>query len=501
MFQELELKFGFANERSNETYLGLTDADFEDTPYRRYAASAVDQMTWHRGQLQADYTVYPTDNLELKLTAYRHQFTRDWFKAEGFDDANIDDILANPTTGRHQLYYGLLTGALDTTSPEESLIMADNYRYYTSQGASVGLFYERDTGPVHHEVEGGLRLHADEVNRRHTLHRYQMLQASDEAFARPVKSDSPTTLAAHNMGSALALSAHVIDSMEMGQWTFSPGLRLEVVGTKFKDHEDSSRDNESTQIGLIPGAGLHYSATEDLGLLAGVYRGYGPTAPQAKSTDEPRAESSTTYEAGARYSSSRMHVEAIGFFNNYENLTANCSQAQGCASANVGEQFNGGRVFVYGLETQASAEPQWNQFSFPLRATYSWTDSSFRSDFLSTNAAWGDVEVGDELPYLPTHQLSVSAGIAQKDVFAFHASLTSVGSARESAGSGTPAAGEKTDAYTLLGLGAQGRAYGPLWIYAKAGNLLNETYLTSRRPHGARPGAPRWIQLGLKLQH
>ncbi|MGV3619470.1 MAG: TonB-dependent receptor plug domain-containing protein, partial [Archangium sp.] len=46
----LELKVGFSTERSNESYLGISDADFASNPQRRYAASQLDQMNWWRTQ-------------------------------------------------------------------------------------------------------------------------------------------------------------------------------------------------------------------------------------------------------------------------------------------------------------------------------------------------------------------------------------------------------------------------------------------------------------------
>ena len=48
VLNRFEVKLSYTDEVSNETYLGLTDADFRVDPYRRYPASALDQMKNHR---------------------------------------------------------------------------------------------------------------------------------------------------------------------------------------------------------------------------------------------------------------------------------------------------------------------------------------------------------------------------------------------------------------------------------------------------------------------
>ena len=41
LYNEGNVKLMYSREVSNETYLGITDADFADNPLRRYAASAL----------------------------------------------------------------------------------------------------------------------------------------------------------------------------------------------------------------------------------------------------------------------------------------------------------------------------------------------------------------------------------------------------------------------------------------------------------------------------
>lgn len=504
IYQQLDVKFGLATERSNETYLGLSDDDFRASPYRRYAASAPDEMNWTRGQAQLTYSVFPSDSLELRATAYRHQFTRDWFKVDSFNGVTLDEVLANPSSPSNIGYYNVLTGEADSTSSDEQLLYADNYRWYTSQGIQTHAFWDVNSGPLEHHVEGGLRYHFDEVNRQHTGYTYDMVGSGDGEVGRPVATDLPTTALARNQGKSHAISAHVVDTLLWEKWTFTPGLRLEVVWTQYEDYLDESLDNSRTQVGLLPGLGVHYALTDELGLLAGAYRGFGPVAPQAKdpSESDPKPESSTTWEGGGRFTSAKAHAELIGYLNHYNNLTANCTQAIGCSSDQVGQQYDGGKVNVWGLEALLGYEASAGDFIFPLRANYAFTQSAFRGDpFDSANPEWGSVEPGDELPYLPRHQGSAGAGIADDERWALDVNGTFVARSREVAGSGSLDDAVTTDAYAILAIAGKVRTVSQLWLYAKVSNLFNSAYLTSRRPHGARPGAPQWFQFGAKYEY
>ncbi len=67
-------------------------------------------------------------------------------------------------------------------------------------------------------------------------------------------------------------------------------------------------------------------------------------------------------------------------------------------------------------------------------------------------------------------------------------------------GSGEPAPYDHTDSAFLLDASGRyvlGRGFS---VYANVRNVLDKAYIASRRPYGARPGAPRFAQVGLKAE-
>ena len=83
--QSFEFKVQRSDEVSDETYLGLTLADFNATPYRRYAASQVDEMNVDHLTLQASHRVDFSNDLNLTTTLYYNDTSRAWYKIN--DDA------------------------------------------------------------------------------------------------------------------------------------------------------------------------------------------------------------------------------------------------------------------------------------------------------------------------------------------------------------------------------------------------------------------------------
>ncbi|MGB0647072.1 MAG: TonB-dependent receptor family protein, partial [Bradymonadia bacterium] len=325
VFHRLELKLGFAQEQSNETYLGLTDDDFNATPYRRYAASQLGNMEWARTQAKLHYTGLIGEDIEWNITGYRHDFTRAWRKLSGLTNRSGVDLyeaLLDPNNVRYQPFINILKGVSEwSQDPSERLVIGTNDRDYISQGiqSKFELTHRLDT--FRHTAEIGLRAHYDEIQRNHSEAEYDMIEsttvrATDDKLVR------------QNTGKALAFSGYLFNEFSWNErFIITPGVRLESYSMSLEDRQNGGAKTNDETIWL-PGVGIWGGLSDTVGVLAGVHRGFSPVAPgQPAST---RSETSLNYEAGLRWHAKRFHGEIVGFFNQYENLTGTCTQSAGC---------------------------------------------------------------------------------------------------------------------------------------------------------------------------
>lgn len=484
----LSLKLTYSDEQSDETYLGLTDQDFRANPLRRYGASEQDRMRYHRTSAVISHQVDPTYWLSITSSAYRHDLARIWRKLNRFGGASLFDVLTDPASPDNAPFLAILSGQSDTASDAEQLFIGPNQRDYVSQGVQSRVEITASTGPVAHRIDAGLRFHYDRIERRHSEDAYGVTQGQLVAVG------SPTLLTTLNEAETFAVAAHVSDDIQLFGLTFTPGLRLELIRSSFEDHLSGSESTRSLQV-LMPGIGVHYALNVELGLLAGVHRGMSPPAPGA-STSEP--EISINYEAGARYLSGRRRAEVIGYYNDYRNLTDICTLSSGCEEVNLDRQFSAGRARIYGLEALAEEQLTFPSFRVPISVAYTLTLTEFLETFQSQDPIFGEVEAGDELPYVPRHQGRASLGI-DFDAVGGYLAANYVARMREQSGSGPLDLALATDAQLTLDLGAHYQLLDSLRLYAQVRNVLDGQFIASRRPYGARPNAPRWIQVGAIL--
>ncbi len=500
LYQAVTFKISQTDETSNETYLGLTDADFDASPTLRYAGSQQDVMNTQQRHYMARHVIRPTSFLDVTTTLYRTVFERDWFKldrvrvVEDGARTRIADVLDDPQT--YAAEYAILRGR---TSPNDNALeVKHNNREYYAQGLQsiVGLRF--DGGGLAHDVEMGLRYHVDEIDRFQWVDLFRM---DDGVMVRTV-SGTPGT-ESNRIEQATALAAHVQYRLEVGQLTATPGLRYESITFERKDYgkNDPQRtgldlnERQNTVKVLMPGVSFDYGFTDHFDAFVGVHKGFAP--PGSREGTHP--EESINYEAGARYLAGTLNVQGVLFFNDYSNLLGADLAASG--GEGTTDQFNGGAVNATGLEFSLGydfgALTQAN-LSMPARLAYTFTKAEFQNAFESEFDPWGTVAEGDALPYVPKHQLALSLGV-QTMRFGVELSSKYVSRMRTTAGQGDFIDRQSTDAHLVLDLAADYGLTRQVKLFASVRNLTNEVYIVARRPAGVRPGLPRLFLVGVKM--
>lgn len=495
--QSLRLKAGYTDQVSDETYLGLTEADFAADPYRRYAASAGDRFLGEHEQLQLSYLVDNDGPWRAEVTAYRNNFARNWFKLQSVNGAGMSSVLEDPVTYATELAY--LQG---TTSPDDAIIKRHNSREYYSQGIQGSLSWDLNVGDTEIALTGGVRLHEDEEDRlqQDDGFRMQDMQLVQTSTGAP---GSATNRVSDARVTALFLTSEI----RSGNWIFTPGMRFEDIDMTRYDYStsDPSRALGPTQVRdnsvsvVIPGMGALYRVSDHWRLLAGVHKGFNPPGPGSSAQEEE----SLNMEFGARYANEALTFESIWFINDYDNLVGTVTASTG-GNGQIGDQFDGGEVTVQGLELSAGytlAGLANGSLQMPLALEYTWTrEAEFHNAFESGFEPWGDVAVGDELPYIPEHQLRLTAGL-EADKLGVNLAANYVGRMRTVAGQGGYASSETIDSHVVWDLVGRWHFNDQFSSYVKVDNLFDETYVAARRPAGLRPGLERtaWVGLSYRL--
>ncbi len=504
--QSLQIKLGYADEQSDETYLGLSDADFALNPNRRYSASQLDQFNSDHQQFHVLHQLYLSEDTVIISKLYHNQFSRSWNKLDGFfhptepcviqnssgrevnQCPSIADILGN--TNREE-YLRLLRGESDSLGNFADTLDITNFdRNFVSQGIEVSGQYFWRHGQVEHESTLGLRFHRDEVERLHTPKGY-LVSGSALVFDGVAR-----TAATDNEATTDAIAFFVQDKLQWEAWSINLGLRVEDIETDFMDELDADNNATAQETVTLLGAGVFYQWHERLGWLFGIHQGFSPVVPGPGATAE--SEESVNVEYGVRLNWQDQHnLELIGFFSDYSNLVGRCRVSD--SSCEPGETFNGGAVEVAGVEMTGLYQGHWRALKMPVSFSYTYTESAFQENFQSNFSQWGTVLIGDEMPYLPEHLLRVDWGLVG-DRWDLQLAAKYTGEMREQAGQGTIETTPFTEAYTVLDFSAH-YYWQPHWTFQLGiDNVTDKQEIVSRRPFGARPNKPRTVMVGVNYQ-
>lgn len=499
VYQSLTFKIGRSNEVSNETYLGLTQEDFNANPYRRYAASQKDQMNTKHSQFSLTHVANISKHFNISTTAYYSKFYRNWFKLNKVKDntgtkTSINSLLDNPLNFEDA--FAILTGS--TSTYEDALFVKANNRSYYAKGIQTIFGFNFKTNNIAHKIDFGFRVHQDQVDRFQWVDEFSM----NNGIMNLTKKGVPGT-ESNRVETADAIATYVQYKINIGKFSATPGIRYENITLKRLDYGTSDIDREGTNLSkrsnnvdvFIPGIGFDYQFSESTSTFAGIHKGFSP--PGSKEGTKP--EKSINYELGLRYSKNALSFKPVIFYNNYSNLLGSDLAAAG--GDGTGDLFNGGKVKTKGIEFQLTydllATRIQRTINLPISIVYTYTDAKFQNDFESDFGGWGKVSAGDQFPYLANNQLTLILGLEHPQ-FSFNVSGKYLGEMRTLPGQGKIPLNEKIESYLVIDSSANYILHKNISVFANATNITNKIYVASRRPAGLRSGMPRAFNIGLK---
>jgi len=489
---EVTLKMLDLDESSDQTYVGLSQSSFNKNPRMRYGMTQYDQMN-NDGEQQSITYKGSFGNVDVIATSWSNDYHRDWFKVDkanngkAFGISNgINNVIDAANNGNADAQ-----GILDGTRAVKVKLKHNN-RFYGNEGIQFQL--STDIGD--HSVTFGYRDMEDYESR---LQNYECFDQSADGKNSALSPCSTGWTGSNNrLRETDATSYFVQDTITMDKLTLTIGYRSEdydKVENRWSDakptrtikdakynNKNSSGDYSTT------GFGATYDVSENLKLVAGFHQGMSPVF-------NGDAEEADNMELGFRYNKETTSVEVIYFASDYVNLVAECKNSSG-GDCDAGDTFSGGEVDVSGLEVDASWVLQRNAVNYPIAITYTSTDATFDNSFDSDY--FGVVASGDDLPYIPSSVLAISAGFITDSGWSGYMRMADHGSSCSTAACGTY---ENIEAYSYIDLSLRKRVNESLDVYGVLENATDNEDIAARAPkNGARSQKPQTFKIGFSYK-
>ena len=217
--------------------------------------------------------------VDVTTTAYRNDFSRNWYKLQSVLGAGISSVLDSPD--EHPAALAVLRGE---GSDSDALKVRANNRDYFAEGvqSTLGL------GLGVHSLEVGLRLHRDQEDRFQWEDAFRM-EDGRMVLTTPGEPGSQS----NRVSSADAFAFFVQDEIELGRLVLSPGIRFEHIDFTRTDYAkddpawavpEGTRENGVDA--WIPGVGFSFRAAS-ASTSSGGAQGIRTAGPRSRRGDPP----------------------------------------------------------------------------------------------------------------------------------------------------------------------------------------------------------------------
>jgi Fe(3+) dicitrate transport protein len=484
--QAVTARANYYSEDSQNTYTGLTDAEFANFG-ARYNPFDNDFFNADREGVSFTHELALDRASALTTNFYGARFNRHWWRQSsrttdtqcgtGFRDARIAGAAVNPDTcnsiqGRLREYY--------TYGVEPRLRVA-----HGATGAGS-------------ELELGLRAH------------YETQDRIQKNGTSPTARDG--TLAESNERLTDAYAGFAQNRFAFGSFAVTPGVRVEhILLERTNRLTGATGEDESTEV--LPSLGMTWAIDEST-LFAGVHRGFAPPRTEdvisnAGTSVDLDSELSWNVEAGARVRPAvGVLLETTAFRNEFDRQYVVGSVAGGDLPLAVGQTLYEGIELLGRLDAGRILDTTHNPF---VEVAYTWLPVAEQETALRcinptasgcmAGAITGSV-AGNRLPYAPENLLTTSVGYnhpvgvdARVEMVLVDAQYSDF--ANSVATNGTGLTGEIDRAVLWNAALTYTLAAGGPKLFVTGKNLFDKVYVADRT-RGILPGAPRLLQAGVE---
>ncbi|MBC7745640.1 MAG: TonB-dependent receptor [Flavobacterium sp.] len=494
----LGLKFGYYNEISNSTYLGLTQTMFDRGDQDFVRMSASDRLPIKRFSASATHQLQIKPGISLKTTAFGYTTKRNWQRQDfSFSSTSTNQtgvIWGDPTVTNGAVYMLNSTG--------------NRNRQFEVAGIEPRLSVKHRLFNLENDLETGARFLYEKANE-------QFVIGTDATTPDGATRD-------REIRTGRAFSAYIQNKINISsKFSVTGGLRMEnfnydrnILRGRFQINNVNNvvRDtniiaNDRTSA-LIPGVGTTYEVNKNVNLFAGIHKGFAP--PRIKdaitSSGQPYnldAEISTNYELGTRLNFvDYISAEVTGFILDFQNQIIPVSNSSG--NVNATGVVNGGQTLHRGLEASFKIDMgkilgSANSFAFESNATIQ--NSTYNSNrFISRNGVAVNVK-DNQLPYSAKLMIWNAISMNLNKGLGFQISGNYIGKqftdelnteiASSNGRIGTLKSRFIMDANAFYNIPKTQATFN---IAIK--NLTDQRYITTRRPEGIRVSLPRMFTAG-----
>jgi Fe(3+) dicitrate transport protein len=485
VYHQVDLKLQYSTETSDQTYVGLTEADFKKDAHSRYGLTQQDQMDNEHKEITLSHLV-EFGQTTITTTGYFIEFERDWFKVDKIGGDGINKVIDCANTGS--------CGSI--TEPNNIMTQADaiavlrgeqaaaikikhNNRSYESKGIQTRVIHQLSAGDIEHTIELGARYHEDKEDRDQPTETWQQDANGNLNY---VSTGTPST----RLTKATAWSTYLSDDIQFGNWVVSPGIRHENYEIKRDGSDTKVTEQNVTLLGL----GTSYQVNDQVIVFAGLHEGHSPSPNDGASDPEEALNS----ELGLRFNHQGLYAETTAFYSDYSNLLGQCTASTG-GDCDIGDASNAGEATVQGLEVLVNYDYSINQaLSLPVGITYTYTDATFDTTF-KDDGVFGNVEKGDSLPNLADEQVQLRLGLNHSSGFSTDMNVNYYSATCATAACN---ANEKIDSYTVVDLAGRYQINTQTRVYAAVENVFDSEDVVARAPkNGARAQKPLTALVGI----